>query len=95
MNIMDCLSLLLCTGWIHIDPNFYIPKTEERELSPNSPLLMESGQNCFGMSSELQRENQELREQNAALKREVKELKATLEKFKESSRFQVRYSILS
>jgi len=35
------------------------------------------------------------REQNAALKKEVEELKATLEKFKESSRFQVKYSMLS
>ena len=47
------------------------------------------------MSSDLQKENQVMREQNAALKKEVEELKATLEKFKESSRFQVKYSMLS
>ena len=47
------------------------------------------------MSSDLQKENQVLREQNAALKKEVEELRATLEKFKESSRFQVKHSMLS
>lgn len=47
------------------------------------------------MSSDLQKENQVLREQNAELKKEVEELKAMLEKFKESSRFQVKHSMLS
>lgn len=47
------------------------------------------------MSSDLQKENQVLREQNAELKKEVEELKAMLEKFKESSRFQVKHSMMS
>lgn len=47
------------------------------------------------MSSDLQKENQVLREQNAELKKEVEELTAMLEKFKESSRFQVKHSMMS
>ena len=69
MNIMDRDALSLFAEWIYVYPSNYIPKTGEYGVSPNFPLFMEQGKECVGMSSDLQKENPDLREQTAARKK--------------------------